>query len=71
MVENKAHLSTTIVVGPITIDFTPPVYKGDIELTVDKEVIASWPSDAFYDAEDVSLISTYTWALGKSLCHFL
>jgi len=56
---------TTHAIGPMTIDFTPPIYQGGIELAVGDFMSVTWPSNAFIDEEDSSLLSHYQWALGK------
>ena len=56
---------STQAIGPITIDFTPPKYQGGMELVVGDFMTLTWPSNAFLDEEDSSLLSDYQWALGK------
>ena len=49
----------------MTIDFTPPIYQGGIELAVNSYLSLTWPSTAFIDQEDAALLTEYEWALGK------
>ena len=61
---NKARLETVETIGPVTIDFTPPVYGSGLHLETGELFILSWPTSAFYDAEDPELLTEYYWALG-------
>ena len=67
---NKAGLSHVESIGPVIIDFTPPVYDKGIDLQIDHDFTLKWPITAFYDQEDSQRLTRYQWALGK-LVHIL
>ena len=63
--DNKAHLSSSEGIGPVVIDFTPPIYQGGMQLTVDDFLTLTWDATSFYDDEDTAVLTDYQWAFGK------
>ena len=64
---NKARLDSVVTLGPVIIDFTPPVYTTGLHLQTGNLFIVTWAVTAFSDTEDTELLTEYQWALGKQL----
>ena len=62
---NTAGLSQVESIGPVIIDLTPPIYDTGVDLQTGSILILTWPTAAFYDAEDSQLLTRFQWALGK------
>ncbi|XP_033124572.1 uncharacterized protein LOC117122905, partial [Anneissia japonica] len=63
---NRAKMFTTIMIGPIIVDVTPPSFTGDIYVRLDEEyLLAEWNADCFIDDEDDEPL-TYYVAVGHS-----
>ena len=69
---NKASLEHVVEIGPIIIDFTPPVYSYGMFVNMNESSVSlSWQFDSFTDPEDGSVIYRYEWTLGKSFfCNY-
>ena len=61
---NKARLDTIQSLGPIIIDFTPPVYGDGIDINVGNSIMVTWNGTSFYDDQDEAVLTEYQWALG-------
>ena len=73
---NKARLETTIMIGPIVFDQTPPDFRGTIYVVVQPACIfVHWSSNTFVDDEGAQ-IENYEVAIGMyffnlySYCYF-
>jgi hypothetical protein len=63
---SKAGLETLVMMGPVVIDDTPPLYKGDVKVIVDQKfVFVVWDNETFVDEEQRELISTVLFKIGK------
>ncbi|XP_022105050.1 uncharacterized protein LOC110986986 isoform X2 [Acanthaster planci] len=63
---NKAQLSTLKVIGPITVDTTPPMFVGRVSFHVEGDyLIAEWGEDGFIDDEDTDLRYQVAVSLSK------
>ncbi|KAK3589123.1 hypothetical protein CHS0354_017089 [Potamilus streckersoni] len=64
-VRNKANLETVVPYGPIVIDETPPVYKGDLQLHLDQDnVYCWWKNGTFYDSEQRHPVNVVLYKIG-------
>ncbi|KAL3857352.1 hypothetical protein ACJMK2_012028 [Sinanodonta woodiana] len=62
---NKANLETVVTYGPIVIDETPPVYKGDLQLHMDQDhVYCWWKNGTFYDSEQRHPVNAVLYKIG-------
>ena len=57
-------MDTVVNIGPVIIDFTPPVYDGGIDVDLGNIILFSWHAQSFYDAEDTTPIRQFEWSLG-------
>ena len=63
---NTAGFETHVILGPLIIDETSPIYQGGMEVHLTMGLVTlQWPYTAFYDNEDKGTITDYEWTLGK------
>lgn len=64
-VKNKADLTTLVPFGPIIIDETPPLYRGNVAVIKDPEYIyVGWTENTFMEAEQKEPIESVLFRIG-------
>uniref|UniRef100_A0ABM0M5T3 Uncharacterized protein LOC102801709 n=1 Tax=Saccoglossus kowalevskii TaxID=10224 RepID=A0ABM0M5T3_SACKO len=68
---NRAELTQTKVIGPLFVEVTPPVFTGDIDVTLETYsdvgyLVARWNQDDFYDGEDAEPLIRFEYGVGTT-----
>ncbi|XP_070572151.1 uncharacterized protein [Ptychodera flava] len=69
---NRARFETTKFIGPLLVDVTPPVFNGDIVVSIERVnegeefLVARWNQDAFFDNDDSEPLTNYAIAVGDT-----
>ncbi|XP_062589946.1 uncharacterized protein LOC134251560 [Saccostrea cucullata] len=64
---NKADLKTLVTFGPLIIDETPPIYKGNVVVFQDSaDIVVGWNSDTFLEAEQKEPMDSILFRLGSA-----
>lgn len=65
-VKNKADLTTLVSFGPIIIDETPPLYRGNIAVIQEpKYIYVGWTENTFIEAEQKEPIDSVLFRIGR------